>query len=284
MAQLWSPSTGLQILACLAERRARVRLHRAVGAKCTIAWASDWDDLEQLVREMKVDVFVVDPRQGSGRVDIAAVCRLRERYPSIPTVIYTEFRLDLADPLLEWGDAGVCGAAFLDQSDSDWDLQRLLQVATGRTAAQVILLAIERELGELSESIRHVLSVGLYEVTQIRSAKDWADRAGMSRRGLYRLFRQSGLPTPKTCLQWLRLLYAAKALGDPGVSVEDVVFRMRYSAPPNFWLHVRKVLGISPSEMRWSLTTEDLADRFARVCREAAGGKRSSEASGSGAG
>ena len=258
----------MQILAYLSERRARVRLQRALGAKYAIAWATDWQQLERLVREMAVDVFVVDPRLSSQRVDVAAVCRLRGRYPSVPTVVYTEFRLDLADPLLEWGDAGVCGAAFLDQSDSSWDLHRLLEMATARSAAQQLLGAIEAELSELDDRVRRVLSIGLYEATSLRTVQRWAERAGLSRRGLYRLFVEAGLPTPKTCLQWLRLLYAAKALGDPGVTVEDVVFRMRYSAPPNFWTHVRNMLGITPSEMRWSLTVEDLADRFASLCRK----------------
>lgn len=264
----------MQILACLSERRARVRLSRALGSEYAIAWASDWDHLESLVREMAVDVFVVDPRRGL-RVDVAAVCRLRERYPSIPTVLYTEFHTDLADPLLAWGDAGVCGAIFLGQSDSDWDLHRLLETATARSAARQILGAIEAELPDLGDNVRRVLSVGLYEATSLRSVQDWADRADISRRALYRLFREAGLLTPKTCLQWLRLLYAAKALSDPGVSVEDVVFRMRYSAPPNFWAHINTMLGISPSEMRWSLTADDLADRFARLCRMQAGAARS---------
>ncbi len=270
----------MQIVACLSERRARVRLHGALGSEYTIAWASDWDQLEQLIRQMAVDVLVIDPRRAR-RVDVAAVCRLRQRYPSIPTVVYTEFRPDLADPLLEWGDAGVCGAAFLDQSDSDWDLHRLLQMATARSAAEQLVTAIETELPELNESVRHVLSVGLYEATQLQTVQEWADSAGLTRRSLYRLFQEAGLPTPKTCLQWLRLLYAAMALSDPGVTVPDVVFRMRYSAPPNFWAHVRTMLGISPSEMRWSLTPEDLVDRFARLCRErAASGTGERSASG----
>jgi AraC-like DNA-binding protein len=260
----------MQILAHLPERRARVRLQRSLGADYTIAWASDWDELERLVREMAIDVFVVDPRR-AGRVDVAAVCRLRERYPSVPAVLYTEFRIDLADPLLEWGDAGVCGAIFLDQSDSDWDLHRILEMAVTRSAAQQLLSAIEAELPELGEDGRRVLSVGLYEATNLQTVEQWARRVGLSRRALYRLFDDAGLPTPKTCLQWLRLLYAAKALSDPGVSVEDVVFRMRYSAPPNFWAHVRKMLGITPSEMRWSITPEELADKFAAICRRKTG-------------
>ncbi len=260
----------MQILAFLSDRRARVRLHRALGTDYKIAWASDWDQLEQLVREMPVDIFVVDPRRRT-RIDVAAVCRLRERYPSIPTVLYTEFQVDLADPLLVWGDVGVCGAAFLDQSDTEWDLHRLLEAATATCAAQQILSAIEAVLPELDDTVRRVLSLGLHEAASLLSAQQWAERAGLTRRTLYRLFKQAGLPTPKTCLQWLRLLYAAKALTDPGVTVEDVVFRMRYSAPPNFWSHVRKLVGVSPSEMRWSVTAEELAERFAAVCRKQAG-------------
>lgn len=259
----------MQIIACLAERRARVRLHRAVGSEYAIAWANDWDEIESLIRQMAVEVVVVDPLH-KGRVDMAPISRLRERYPSVPVIIYTEFRTDLADSLLTWGDAGVCGASFLEQNDSAWDLSRLVRLATGRSAAEQILLILERELPALDEEVRRVLRVGLYEATTLHTVKSWAHIAGFSRRSLYRLFANANLPTPKTCLQWLRLLYAAKALSDPGVTVEDVVLRMQYSALSNFWSHVRKIVGLTPTELRWRVTVDELADRFARLCRERA--------------
>ncbi len=257
----------MQIVACLPERRARVRLHQAVGSEYTIAMARDWDEMEELIRAMATDVIVVDPAH-SGRVESEPVCRLRQRYPSVPVVIYTEFHTTLAEALLAWGDAGACGAVFLDQSDDVWDLRRLMTLASGRSAAEQILLAIERELTPLDDEVRGILRIGLHEATRLQTVEAWCRVADLPRRRLYRLFRAVGLPTPKRCLQWLRLLHAAKALSDPGLSVEDVLLRMGYSAPSNFWTHVRKILGITPSELRWSVTVEDLAERFAGMCRE----------------
>ena len=259
----------MQILACLRGRRARVRLQRALSAQHAIAWAGDWDEIDKLVRRMAVDVVVVDPRSSAG-IAVAPVCRLRERYPSVPIVIYTEFRTDLADALLEWGDVGVCGAVFLDQSDAAWDLRRLVRLATERSAAERLLQMLQREFPGLDEKVGHVLRVALYEATTLQTVEEWGQLAGLPRRKLYRLFSEAGLPTPKTCLQWLRLLYVANALSDPGVSVEDVVFRMRYSAPSNFWAHTRAILGVNPSEMRWSVTADAIVDRFVSLCRDRA--------------
>ena len=250
-----------------------MRLHGAVGSKYAVAWARDWGEIERLVRMMAVDVVVVDPAH-AGPVEREPVCRLRERYPSVPVIIYTEFHTVLAEALLAWGDAGACGVAFLDQSDSEWDLCALVTMAQGRSAAEQVLVALERELPDLDDEIRRVLRVGLYEATTLWKVGQWSALAGLPRRKLYRLFADAGLPTPKTCLLWLRLLYAAKALSDPGSSVEDVVIRMRYSAPANFGAHVQKVLGMSPTQMRWSVTIEDLADRFAKLCRERTGSGR----------
>ncbi|NIR42889.1 MAG: helix-turn-helix transcriptional regulator [Gemmatimonadetes bacterium] len=267
----------MQIVACLPERRARVRLHQAIGSEYTIAMAPDWDELEGLIRTMATDVVVVDPAQ-KGRAEREPVCRLRQRYPSLPVIIYTEFHTTLAEALLAWGDAGACGAVFLDQTDSAWDLRRIVRLASGRSAAEQILVAIERELGPLDDEVRGILRVGLFEATRLQTVEAWCRVADLPRRRLYRLFRAVGLPTPKRCLQWLRLLHAAKALSDPGVSVEDVLLRMGYSAPSNFWTHVRKILGITPSELRWSVTVDDLAERFARICRERSGSGRRSAA------
>jgi AraC-like DNA-binding protein len=242
-----------------------------VGSEYTIARAEGWSQIEQLVRTMAVDVIVLDPRI-SGTVAVEPVRRLRDRYPSVPVAIYTRFEADLAPALLEWGDAGVCGAAFLDISDDEWGLRRLVNASATRSAGEGLFRTLEKELPGLDEEVRRALRLGLHEAATIQTVKEWADRAGLPRRHLYRLFRDAGLPTPKTCLQWLRLLYAARALADPGVSVEDVVFRMRYSAPANFWNHVRGVLGLTPSQLRWSVTPEELADRFAAQCRDRARG------------
>lgn len=254
-----------------------MRLQRAVGSEHAIARAEDWAEIEALVRSMSVDVIVVDPRV-SGAVAVEPVRRLRERYPSIPVVVYTRFQTDLAPALLAWGDAGVCGAAFLDISDGEWDLRRLVHVASTRSAAEELFHTLEHELEDLDEAVRQALRVGLYEAATIQTVKEWAARTGIDRRKLYRLFRTSGLPTPKTCLQWVRLLHAARALSDPGVSVEDVVRRMSYSTPPNFWAHVRSVLGLTPVQMRWSVTPEDLAARFTALCRHRARQRRDSSA------
>ena len=85
---------------------------------------------------------------------------------------------------------------------------------------------------------------------------------GSSHRSFYRVFRSNGLPTPKTCLLWLRLMDASKLLEDPGYNLYDVVHRLGYSAPSNFWQHVQDTLGLRASELRYAVNFESLLRRF----------------------
>ncbi len=247
--------------AYLSTSSARLRLEAAVGGRCDLVFASTWSEIDQLIRRVPVEVAIIDPVR-SESVEVAAVERLRAYYPSLSVVLYMAFAPDLANALLRLGAVGVHSAVFFDHGDTPLALSRALDEAVGSSASEQMLLRIFEGMDLESDEILDAFREALQNVDRIRTALEWSKFHGASHRSFYRLFQSHGLPTPKTCLLWLRLMYAARLLEDPGYSLYDVVHRLGYSAPSNFWQHVQDTLGLKASELRYAVGFEILLTRF----------------------
>lgn len=247
--------------AFLASTRACARLQAAAGEEYEFIFADSWSELDALIRRVPVELVVVDPVR-SDEVEVAAVERLRAYYPSLAVVLYMPFAPSLADALLRLGSVGVHSACFIDHGDTDLSLRRALDEAAKYAVSEQIFEHIFEGLDLDSDEIREAFRAALRNVDDIRSALEWSRYLGTSHRSFYRVFRSSGLPTPKTCLLWLRLMYAARLLEDPGYNLYDVVHRLGYSAPSNFWQHVQDTLGLKASELRYAVSFDTLLNRF----------------------
>ena len=251
----------MHVAAYLASREARKRLREALKGKYGLTFAGSWSELDHLVRRVATDVIVVDPVHPQA-VEVAAVERLRANYPSLPVVLYMPFGLELADALLRLGGVGVHRAVFFDHGDTTRELSWAVAEAMSMSVPERILARIFEVVDIDSRELRDAFRVALRNVEEIRTAVEWSRFLDQPSRSFYRTFLDYGLPTPKTCLLWLRLMYAARLLEDPGYNPYDVVQRLGYSAPSNFWQHVQDTLGIRASQLRYAASFESLLKRF----------------------
>ncbi len=247
--------------AYLTSGEACTRLQTALKDSYDLTFASSWSDLDHLIRRVANEVIIVDPARPE-EVEVAAVERLRAYYPSLPVVLYMPFGPELADALLRLGSVGVHRAVFFDHGDTRNELARAVDEAVASSVPEQILARIFEGLEIESREIKEAIRAALRNVDTIRSALEWSRYLDLPHRSFYRSFKSCGLPTPKTCLLWLRLMYAAKLLEDPGYSPYDVVHRLGYSAPSTVWQHVQVTLGLRASELRYAATFETLLRRF----------------------
>jgi AraC-like DNA-binding protein len=75
-------------------------------------------------------------------------------------------------------------------------------------------------------------------------------------------FARAGLPSPKTYLAAVRLLYAAQFFEGGGRSVADVAYRLDCSSPQSFGRTIRAMLGITPGEFRRRFPFPTALERF----------------------
>jgi len=75
-------------------------------------------------------------------------------------------------------------------------------------------------------------------------------------------FFRAELPSPKRYLAMARLVRAARAFENPGLSVASVSDRMDYSSPQSFGRHVRMLIGLTALEFRERYNGEGMLHRF----------------------
>ncbi len=90
----------------------------------------------------------------------------------------------------------------------------------------------------------------------------------MDRRTCVRWFAKAHLPPPSVMLMVFRVAYAHRLLQDPGYTVEDVATKLGYAKVRSFAQNVKEVFGMTPGELRVSLTPDEaiamVRERFFR--------------------
>lgn len=255
------PADGMHAAAYLTHASERQRLESAVRGRCRMVFVGDWLQLDRLVRSVPIEFVVVDPCLESG-IEVAPVERLRTCYPSLCVLLYMPFAPDVVEALLRLGGVGVHRAVFLDHDDTPDGLSQALDEVMAQTLSQRMVSRIFREIGTAPRDMVRAFRMALQNVHRVRTVQEWSQSLGTPHRSFYRLFRVLDLPTPKTCLMWLRLMYAVRLLDDPGFNLYDIVRRLGYSTPSNFWHLVQDTLELKASELRYEVDFETLLDRF----------------------
>src|SRR4029453_5614989 len=121
-------------------------------------------------------------------------------------------------------------------------------------------------LRELPKELRVALEAMLHAAGDGPTVTALADRARLTRRTCERWFTKVGLPSPRTVMVLIRLLYAHRLLLDPGYTVEDVALKLGYGKTKTLQMHLRAVFGYTAGELRVSLSTEEalmiVTDRY----------------------
>jgi AraC-like DNA-binding protein len=222
------------------------------------AWipAESWAQALNLIRTRPVELAVVDPLLG----DVPrphAIERLRLLFPSLPLLVYTELSPVAASALLKLGRAGIQRAVFQRFEDGPNALRTVLEAELEHSVSRQVVTALRERLRELPENIRNALEMMLYDPGAGLTVSELAGRALLSRRTCERFFTRLGLPSPKSVMLLMRLLYAHRLLLDPGHTVEDVAIKLGYGKVRTLQRHLRTVFNLSAGELRASLSFED---------------------------
>lgn len=211
----------------------------------------------EVIRAKPVDMAVVDPLLGGGSPRSHGIERLRQFFPSLPLLVYTELAPATAGVLLELGRAGIRRVVVHRFEDAPGALRHALLGELEHSASQQVIVALSETLRDLPEELLQALEVMLHGPGDKPSVTALAERARMTRRTCERLFTKCGLPSPRVVMVLTRLLYAHRLLLDPGYTVEDVALKLGYSKSKTLQMHLRAVFGLTAGELRVSLSTQD---------------------------
>jgi AraC-like DNA-binding protein len=217
-----------------------------------------WPEAVEAIRAKPVQMAVVDPLLGSTTPKTHGIGRLRQFFPSLPLLVYTELAPATAGVLLDLGRIGIRRVVVHRFEDAPGALRSALLAELEHSASQQSIQSLGSVLRELPPTLRLALEDMLHAPGgEGPTVTALADRARLTRRTCERWFTKVGLPSPRVVMVLTRLLYAHRLLADPGYTVEDVALKLGYSKTKTLQMHLRAVFGLTAGELRVSLSTEE---------------------------
>jgi len=213
------------------------------------------------VRERAVDAVLLSVHQCAGeRSD--AMDQLIRGFPGVPTVaLVTRHDAVASETLLRLGATGVRQVVDVTAA-SGWTRLRQLVAEPATRGAARILAPVLATLPELTSDARVYLELLVRLAPEIAAVRALASRLQIKPSTMMSRFCRAGLPSPKTYLAAVRLLYAAQYFEGGGRSVADVAYRLDCSSPQSFGRTLRAMLGITPGEFRRRFPFPTALERF----------------------
>lgn len=239
----------------------RARLDAAGSGCFTALHAATVGELRAAARHARVDAVVISAAH-CAQDALPAVARFVREFPAIPTVALV-LRHDGAttEALLRLGATGVRLAVDATEPGG-W---RRLRDTVGRPVAPVtarILARLDPALdGSAVEVVRFFETLARL-APALATVRSLCRHLGVQPSTLMSRFQRAGLPSPKSYLAGMRLLHVAYLLGNPGLSVADVAYRMDFSSPQSLGRHLKAMLGLTPGEFRQRFPFEVALSRY----------------------
>ncbi|MGQ0703151.1 MAG: helix-turn-helix domain-containing protein [Gemmatimonadales bacterium] len=239
----------------------RSSLDAASLGSFSVLHRSSVPEVVRVVRERPVDVVLLSVHQcGEERAD--QVDELVRNFPALPTVaLISRHDSRASEALLRLGATGVRQVVDVT-APAGWRRLRQLVTEPASRAAARILGPVMAALPDLPADARLFLEVLIRMAPDVSAVLPVARRLTQRPSTLTSRFQRAGLPSPKTYLNAVRLLYASHYFEGGVRSVADVAYQLDCSSPQSFGRTVRVMLGITPSEFRRRYPFPIALDRF----------------------
>lgn len=239
-------------------------LRHVLGREHALATADGWGQLDHVIRRAPVDVAVLDPG-ADGVVRPDHVIEVVRRYPSLPIVIYTVLTPQSLRAVVELSNHGLHQVVLHRFDDEPRRFLEALEQQPGVSLSDALLDRLAEPLSALPTALVRAIERMYRRPGGFADASDLARAAAMPRRTLYRALEGAGFAPPSLVVRGARLLRAYAYLRDPGHMVDDVAAKLGYSNQQRFAGHVRETFGVTPRDLRRSVSAEDCVARLAAV-------------------
>lgn len=233
----------------------------AARPQALVTGVSGWTALAEAIKETPPStVSVVDPYFGTATPGPAAELRmLLERMPSssvIAALTVDETRARDVATLDDWGVAGIISVGH---DDTPAAIQQRLANACAHP--------IKRLLGnilppEISPHAYALIFAAADTTCEGGAVADLSEALGASPSTLLRRTEEAGLPNPRTLLQWMRILIAAKLLQEPERDVDHVARATGYASTGELRRVTQRHIGVTPAQLRDRAAFHLAAQRF----------------------
>ena len=214
------------------------------------------------MRRQPADGAVVDPTQ-PGTLRVAETALLRQRYPSVRVVVYTQLSPSAMRMVVELAKGGLEHVVLHRFDDDPRRFGEMLSQLPGHTLSEMLLDRLRESLEKTPPRVAGAIGRMLRTPRHYSAVDDLAAGAGMTRRQLYRVLEGAGFTSPRLLVQSARVVRAFAYLRDPGRLLEDVAAKLGYSEPRVLNRVMFELAGVRPMETRGTIEAEEFVDRVA---------------------
>lgn len=232
------------------------RLRLAAQERFRLVVVRTWEEALAAILSKPLELGVLDPAL-DGIPRSQEIERLKVLFPSFPLILYTQLSPAVAHVLLRLGHVGIQQVVFARHDDDPARLNQLLAGQASHAVAGQLMRALSDLLVGCPGELKWAIETAIREPAGVQTVQDLARRARMDRRTCLRWFAKANLPRPSVTLMVLRVIYAHRLLQDPGYTVEDVATKLGFAQTRSLAQNVKEVLGMTPGELRVSLSPED---------------------------
>lgn len=224
------------------------RLGRAVEGRFRLQRVAGWQELRTRYEGAPpATVLAVDPYLDAPLGELSEeLASFFHHFPSalvVPAFYQQQGSVRHVWTLSEWGAADVL---YLDEENSETIIRRRLE----RLNARSVQSLIGRVRVPLPGRAQSILAAAAEVVACGGDCRDLARRLALSQSTLLRWCQRSDLPAPRELVLWLRALFAAAMLDDPGHTVRSVAIACGYTDDRQLRRLLRNRVGLSPTTLR----------------------------------
>ncbi|HEY4321931.1 MAG TPA: helix-turn-helix transcriptional regulator [Gemmatimonadales bacterium] len=212
-------------------------------------------------RDPRVRALMISPDAVSDQ-SARAAGNFQSKLPGVLTIaIVSERRQSSETQLL---GLGACGVRYLvDVNETDgWRRLRALVAEAGSKTTTTILGNILRLVEPCTKDTRLFFDVLVRSAPRLWTTRGLAGLLGIGSSTFVSRFVRAGLPSPKSYIVSVRLVYAAAIFDEGTHTIADVAYRLGYASPQSFGRHLRLLMGITPSDFRMRFPFNVMLERF----------------------
>lgn len=240
----------------------RTRVDAAGEGRYRALHRDSLDDVFEDLRDQRAGAVVVSVAR-CGEEELCAVARLVREFPRVTAVALLSLeQRDTPRAVLGLGQSGVKSLVDVRHPEGWGQLRDLLSTQFFGEIDRFALGQLSLDLIGAPDGCWRFFSALFDGTSGAISVRELAARLMVLPTTLMSRFFRANVPSPKRYLASARLVRAARAFENSGLSVASVSDRMEYSSPQSFGRHVRMLLGMTALEFRERYNGESMLRRF----------------------
>lgn len=252
----------MHVAACVQPNKL-ARLQGAAGDRHSVHAALDWAHADAIIRRQPVDVLVVDPQfdaQADPRGD--RIRAVRNRYRSLPMIVYSILAAQTLRPLVELGREGLEQLILYGLDDDPQHLRQVLERQPGILLSERLLGRLQRPLGHIPAGMAFALERLIRNPSAFCGVADVTIAAGVPRRSLYRHLERAGFVSPRELVAGARLLRAYAFLRQQSYPLDLVATHIGFTDADAMTRVMRWGVGTTPGRARDRMGPEEFIERL----------------------